>query len=173
MQEIDKSLSAIKKMLNKYNNRKKAVNEEYYKELISIRTKFGLNEINPDSFKSITNNFMASGSNKPIATVMWFLTLIKLRNNFNSDAIRLPIVFDSPNNAETDDTKRHDLLQFILDEAKEYEQLILSSIGFKPNDFVVDADINSINLINNKYHLLDEESYVKYYPLLSELCDAE
>lgn len=72
---------------------------------MSIRTRFGLNEINPDSFKSITINFMASGSNKPIATVMWYLTLLKLRNCFNNDALSLPIVFDSPNNAETDDTK--------------------------------------------------------------------
>lgn len=171
--EISEALLNIKKEIKKYNNKKKSINEKYYALLISARTKFGLNEIDPDSFKSITKNFTASGSNKPIATVVWYLTLITMRRLFNKEAIDFPVVFDSPNNAETDDTKRHDLLQYILDESDDGGQLILSSIGFEACRFKSVKPINVINLDNEKYHLLEENAYVEYYWLLNELCDAE
>ena len=132
-----------------------------------------LNEIDPDSFKAITKNFTARGSNKPIATVVWYLTLIKMRRQFNSKSIDFPVVFDSPNNVETDDLKTHDLLQYILDENKDGGQLVLSSLGFNADKFSTVKPINIINLENDKYHLLDELSYKKYFQLLSELCDAE
>lgn len=171
--QITSLLQEVKKEIKKYNDKKKAINEKYYTLLLAARTKFGLNEIDPDSFKSITKNFTASGSNKPIATVVWYLTMIKLRKQFNPDAIDFPVVFDSPNNAETDDVKRHDLIQYILDEAGDGGQLILSSIGFEASKFTSDKSINVISLENGKYHLLDEEAYAEYYSLLNELCDAE
>ena len=39
--------------------------------------------------------------------------------------------------------------------------------------FISDKSINVSSLENGKYHLLDEDSYEKYYFLLSELCDTE
>lgn len=173
LSEIYDSLTEVKKELKKYNDKKKVINDKYYSLLITARTKFGLNEIEPDSFKTIKKNFTASGSNKPIATVVWYLTMIKMRKQFNSTAIDFPVVFDSPNNAETDDMKRHNLIQYILDEVGKEGQLILSSIGFEANKFNSEQTINVIGLENAKYHLLDEDSYEEYYSLLSELCDAE
>lgn len=111
LSDIYDSLAEVKKELKKYNDKKKVINDKYYSLLITARTKFGLNEIEPDSFKTIKKNFTASGSNKPIATVVWYLTMIKMRKQFNSTAIDFPVVFDSPNNAETDDMKRHNLIQ--------------------------------------------------------------
>lgn len=173
LSKIYDSLDEVKKELKKYNDKKKVINDKYYSLLVTARTKFGLNEIEPNSFKTITKNFTASGSNKPIATVVWYLTMIKMRKQFNSTAIDFPVVFDSPNNAETDDMKRHSLIQYILDEVGKDGQLILSSIGFEANKFSSEQTINVISLENGKYHLLDEDSYEKYYSLLSELCDAE
>ena len=173
LKELQDSLAGVKKELKKYNDKKKSIGEKYYSLLITARTKFGLNEIEPDSFKSITKNFVASGSNKPISTVVWYLTLIELRKQFNPDAIAFPVVFDSPNNAETDDVKRHDLLQYILTENSSEGQLILSSIGFEADKFTCTKPINVITLDNGKYHLLNEKTYEKYYPLLCKLCDAE
>ena len=173
LDQLTENLSKIQKAIKKYADKKKAINEKYYSLLMEARTKFSLNEIDPDSFKSITKRFSASGSNKPIATVIWYMTLIALRKEFNPSAIRFPVVFDSPNNAETDDTKRHDLLQFILDSSIDDTQLILSSIGFKKDNFVCNKDIEVILLENDKYHLLDEKSYKDNYNILSEFCNAE
>lgn len=166
----NEELDVVKKKMSAYNARKKKVEERYYSLLVSARTQFGLNEIEPNKFKKMTANFNASGSNKNIATVIWFLTVLSLRREFNPDAIEFPVVFDSPNNVETDNVKKHDLLQYILDNTVS-SQMILSSIGFVPSEFSHD-DINLITLDNEKYHLLDSNSYEKYSPLLTELCDA-
>lgn len=173
LEQLEKNLSDIQKQIKKYADKKRQINEKYYTLLMDARTKFGLNEIDPDSFKSITKTFSASGSNKPIATVIWYMTLIALRKEFNPSAIALPVVFDSPNNAETDDIKRHDLLQFILDSTTSDTQLILSSIGFEKDKFNCNYDINVMLLENEKYHLLDEISYNQYYDLLNFFCNAK
>ncbi len=118
----------------------------------------------------MSRNFNASGSNKNIATVIWYLTVLTLRNEFNPQAIVYPTVMDSPNNVETDDIKRQLLLEYILDSST--HQLILSSIGFEPSEFE-NKNINLIVLENDKYSLLIEEDYKKYYDFMTKLCDAE
>ena len=75
------------------------------------------------------------------------------------------------NNVETDNTKKHSLLQYILENAGE-NQLILSSIGFSAEEFPGIKNINVITLENSKYALLDSETYLTYEALLNEFCDA-
>lgn len=164
-------LKDIAKKIKKYNEKKRLVEEKYYELLVNARTKFGLNEIEPDKFKKLTNNFAASGSNKNIATVIWYLAILRLRREFNPDAIAFPMVFDSPNNVETDNIKKHALLQYILDNTTG-SQLILSSIGFDASEFESKDAVNVIMLENAKYSLLDETSYKENQDLLNMLCDA-
>lgn len=172
LDEEEQKLDEIAQNIRKYNEKKKKVSERYYELLVGARTKFGLNEIEPDKFKKITNNFTASGSNKNIATVIWFLAILTLRREYNPNVIEFPAVFDSPNNVETDNVKKHNLLQYILENTKT-SQLIMSSIGFEATEFPEINDINIIKLENEKYTLLDEHSYEKYVGLMNELCDAE
>ena len=165
-------LKELKRDIKLYNDKKKNVQDRYYELLVEAKYKFGLSEIDPDKFKKITNVFSASGSNRNIATVIWYLTLIKLRSEFNSKAIEFPVVFDSPNNVETDDEKKHELIQYIFDNTKQNEQVVISSIGFNRDEFNVD-NVNVITLTNEKYSLLIEQDYTEYKDLLSALCDAE
>lgn len=167
----EEKIAVLDKELRSYNAKKKKIEEEYYQLLSSARTKFGLFEIDPEKFRKLNNNFNASGSNKNIATIIWYLTIIELRNRFNSSAISFPIVFDSPNNVETDNTKKHSLLQFILENAGD-NQLVLSSIGFSAKEFPSIKNINVITLENSKYALLDSETYISNESLLNEFCDA-
>ena len=168
----EKKLKEITEKTQSYKEKKKQIEEKYYELLVTARTKFGLNEIEPEKFKKLTYNFDASGSNKNIATVIWYLAILDLRQQFNPEAIVFPVVFDSPNNVETDSIKRHALLQYILDNTRG-KQLILSSIGFDASEFTSDGSINVIKLENEKYSLLDEESYTRNVGLLNILCDAE
>ena len=171
---IDKEKEKLKylsKQIKKYSEKKKRIEKKYYELLVTYRTKFGLNEIEPEKFKKLTNNFTASGSNKNIATVIWYLAILNVRREFNPSAIEFPVVFDSPNNVETDNVKKHTLLQYILDNASD-SQFILSSIGFNASEFSYSGSINVITLENAKYSLLDEEAYYENEQLLNELCDA-
>jgi len=167
------ALSEVKKRIKDYNARKKAILDRYYELLMSAKSKFGLDEIDPDKFKKISTNFKASGSNKYIATVIWYFTVIQIRNEFNSTAIQYPIVLDSPNNVEADDEKESSFIEYLLANSGLSSQFIMSGIGFDTAGFRATSNksMNIIVLTNDKYHLLQEEDYINYSPLMNELCD--
>lgn len=169
--KIKADSDALTKKRREYDTTKKAINNKYYQLLVCDKTMFGLSEIDEKKFENITRNFTASGSNKPIATIMWYINLIKLKNEFNPGAIKFPVVFDSPNNVETDDIKKHELLAYLLKNATEENQLIISTIGFDKHLFNQDILCNVINLTNEKYHLLSESEFEKHCFLLFELCN--
>lgn len=172
IQKKELELKEIKKEIKQYSKKKKVVNDHYKAWISEDVAKFGMNEIDMDKIKSVMNEFKASGSNKNIATVIWYLLLIRLRSKFNPDAIKYPIVFDSLNNTETDDEKRNALIQYVLDKTKNEPQAIYTFIGFNKEKFNEDGTLNIIELENEKYELLIHETYLKYSRLLDELCDA-
>lgn len=151
-----------------YNDKKKAINDRYYSLMCFSRAFFGLEEIDPKRFEKITSVFSADGSNKPIATVIWYINLIKIKNQFNPDAVRLPLVFDSPLNAESDQAKRLNLYRYILDNV-DSNQLIVSGIGYGHNGFDDFPFDSVIMLENDKYSLLCSEDYDANVELLHML----
>lgn len=175
LDEQQSELDVVKKKIQSYNERKKAITDRYYELLVNAKTEFGIDEIDPDKFKKLSTNFSASGSNKYIATVIWYFTVIRIRNEFNPTAIQFPIVLDSPNNVETDDEKANSLLEYLLTNSGLSSQFIMSGIGFDTDEFrkMTDKRMNIISLTNEKYHLLQEEDYQQYSFLMNELCDAE
>lgn len=169
IEEKEASEKELKKKIRLYNDRKKEINQRYYELMLADKIKFGLEEIDAKGFEKITNSFSAGGSNKPISTVIWYTNLIKLKNQFNPDAINFPVVFDSPNNAETDMTKRVRVYEYLAKNIDDKNQLILSGIGFKSDDFDGVQFDKVIYLENAKYELLCEEDYSNNSQLLIEL----
>lgn len=169
--ENEIELKEISTKIRTYGEKKKKIEKQYYEYMMAARTRFGLNELSPDSFKKLTNSVNASGSNKNIATIAWYIAILELRKVFNRDAIEFPVVFDSLNNVETDNEKKYGLVQYVADKCGS-GQLILSLLGFDRKDIETDKQINVITLTNEKYKLLDAESYEAYKDLLEILCDA-
>lgn len=159
----------LKKQIRTYNDRKREINNRYYELMLADKIQFGLEEIDAKGFEKITNSFSAGGSNKPISTVIWYTNLIKLKNHFNPDAINFPVVFDSPNNAETDKTKRLRVYEYLAKNIDDKSQLILSGIGFNSNDFDGLRFDKVIYLENAKYELLSEEDYTSNSQILIDL----
>lgn len=154
-----KRISELKSKIKKYNEKKAKINKKYSELMILDKMKFGLKEIDDKNFKDINNIFTAGGSNKPIATVMWYINLLKLKNEFNPNAIKFPLVLDSPNNAESDYEKKKALLNYIFAEVNSDTQVIVSTLGFNISDYK-DAEINNIiELKNNRYELLNKDDY--------------
>ena len=160
-------LKEVKKALRKYSNAKKAINERYYSLMLSDRNRFGLEGINPKSFEDIKRNFTAGGSNNPISTIVWYINLLRLKHEFNPDTIDFPVVFDSPNNAETDQEKRYQIYRYISQNVTD-NQLIVSGIGFAEHSEGGDFD-SIINLTNEKYQLLCSSDFQSNIDLLREL----
>ena len=167
-------LSGLLKKIREFNKRKKKINDRYYEMLIRAKTRFGLEEIDSEKFKSISKIFDASGSDRCIATIIWHFAIIMLRNEFNPEAIRFPIVFDSPNNVETDDEKTDLLLRYLLENSELSSQFIVSGIGLDTDEFksMTDKPMNIVTLSNEQYHLLGKDDYQQYVGLLEAFCDA-
>ena len=149
---------------------KNRINTRYYELMLMAKNQFNLEEIKDKSFEKITNSFRGGGSNKPIATVIWYINLLKLRKEFNPSAIDFPVVFDSPNNAETDLEKKGQLYKYIVENTPKDNQLIVSGIGYENEHTFGIAFDKVIYLDNEKYHLLSSEDYNTYSSILKELC---
>lgn len=153
-----------------YIETKNRINTRYYELMLVAKNLFKLEEIKEKSFEKITSSFKGGGSNKPIATVIWYLNLLRLRKEFNPEAIDFPVVFDSPNNAETDLQKKGQLYKYIVETTPKDNQLIVSGIGYENAQTFGVAFDTVISLDNDKYHLLCDEDYTAYSPILVELC---
>lgn len=170
LENLTNRQSEYKKQEKEYLEAKNKINSRYYELMLNDKLKFGLEEIKEGSFSKITNSFKGGGSNKPIATVVWYVNLLKLRKEFNPNTIDFPIVFDSPNNAETDLEKKGQLYKYIVENIPSNTQLIVSGIGYEDETtFGVSFD-KVITLTNEKYKLLCEEDYQSNLHLLNELC---
>ncbi len=168
-------LDEVKKELKRFDEQKANINKAYYELLMNAKTRFGLDEIDPESLTDVKKNFGASGSDACIATIIWYMAIIELRNRFNPDAIRFPIVFDSPNNVENDDQKTQALFKYLFEKSGLSGQFIMSGIGFDEEEFlrITPSSAHIEVLKNAQYHLLQKEDYDKYSALLMELLDAK
>lgn len=172
-EQISQLSEAEKELKSKergYIESKNRINTRYYELMMAAKTQFNLEEVKEKAFEKITNSFKGGGSNKPIATVIWYLNLLRLRKEFNPTAIDFPVVFDSPNNAETDLEKKGQLYKYIVETTPKSNQLIVSGIGYKDAQTFGVAFDTVIHLENEKYHLLCAEDYATHSQILLELC---
>lgn len=165
-------IKPIKKEIKEISQRIKSVDEDYYYLIDKLKNRFNLNELDDTSYQNLSKNFCASGSNKPLSTVIWYLTLNDLKQKYNSKEIEFPMVFDSPNNVETDQEKKIALIKFILESSNKFNQMIISSIGFSKNEYEMDSEVHINILDNDKYHLLNEPDYIQNYEILKYMNDA-
>ena len=168
----NKALEPLKKEANSVKDKIKSVNEKYYYLIDELKIRFKLNELEVDNYDQLSKNFCASGSNKPLSTVIWYLTLNDLKQKFNPEGIKFPMVFDSPNNAETDQEKKRALIEYIMESSGQFNQLIVSAIGFSKEDYRINSNININVLENEKYSLLNSEMYNQNFELLKRMNDA-
>ncbi|WP_312906952.1 hypothetical protein [Tissierella praeacuta] len=173
LETINEEIKEIDKELKGYKKRKKEINKKYYEYMINDKLKFGLKEIEDKRFENINRVFSAGGSNKPIATIIWYLNMLKIKYKFNSEAIKFPLILDSPNNVELDDEKRKKLFDYLFSNINSDTQMIISTLGFDEVDYPNYNIDNIIELSNNKYELLNVLEYQKHEEILFELIEKE
>lgn len=167
------SLKINKKTLKKYDDLKKEANELYEQYMIESVTQLGLEEIGLEKFKKLNSNFTPRGSNIPISTVIWYFNLLKIKFELNPEAIRFPLILDSPNNVELDENKRQALFDYIFMNRTKSTQLIVSTLGFDIKDYPK-ADFNKvITLENEKYRLLNKKDFEENKSILNIVFDEE
>ncbi|HBG1495362.1 TPA: hypothetical protein KPH48_003678, partial [Clostridioides difficile] len=167
IKEIQQTIEPYDKKIKEYNSLKKKANAKYEELMKKAKKDFGLEEIDENKIKNIKNNFIARGSNRAITTIMWYLTLLAVKYEFNENAIKFPLILDSPNNVESDEIKEESLFKYIFKNTKTDTQLILSSLGFNEMQFSEFKFDNIIKLENSKYNLLNKEDYYNNIDILN------
>ena len=153
------SIQNCKDKIKEFNKLKKDANELYEEYMLESKSKFNLKEITNSKLNNIKSNIDSRGSNIPIATVIWYFNLLKVKYKLNKDVIKFPLVLDSPNNVELDDDKRLALFTYIFCDKNEDTQLIVSTLGFDENDYKDITINNIITLENDSYMLLNKKDY--------------
>jgi len=166
---ITKNLKLNRKELTKYNNRSKQLDNDYLKLIDDYKVKYSLKELDNMNISSVCSSVELHGSSKCLITVIWFSILLQLKDKYNPNAIKFPRVFDSPNNIEADDQTLEAVMDFLLLNKTMNNQLIVSTLGFEKIKHRYSEDINIIELDNEKYKLLNENDYNKYYKYLFKL----
>ncbi|MBH6948084.1 hypothetical protein I6A93_10200 [Clostridioides difficile] len=169
IKEIQQTIEPYDKKIKEYNSLKKKANAKYEELMKKAKKDFGLEEIDENKIKNIKNNFIARGSNRAITTIMWYLTLLAVKYEFNENAMKFPLILDSPNNVESDEIKEESLFKYIFKNTKTDTQLILSSLGFNEMQFSEFKFDNIIKLENSKYNLLNKEDYYNNIDILNKI----
>lgn len=172
-EELKDRIENIEEELKKVLEIKADINKKYYEMVDRQVLRFGLNELDESQYKAINRVFCASGSNKPISTVIWYFILNNIKTCFNKKSLKLPMVLDSPKNAEMDYDKEQALIEYILENSSNYTQLIFSSIGFERTKFIFEGEIKIIELKNDKYQLLNSETFKEYEDILENVLSAQ
>lgn len=170
-------IKSNKKLINEITKKEKAFKakkddiNKRYKELMTIdKKRLNLDTIiTNEKIEEITNDYIVDGSNIPIATMLYYMNLIQIRNEFNKDLIKLPIVIDSPNNTESDMKKERALYEYIFEKMSNDNQWIMSGIGINQSDFKNIKFDNMIILENEKYRLLNHKDFSDNIELLYKL----
>lgn len=155
---LEGKLKEYAKEKKEYDEQKRKINNKYYELMYIDKEKLNLKEITDKKIENILSVYNVSGSNRPIATIIWYMNLLKLKESFNRNAIKFPLVIDSPQNGELDDTNKSAVLNYIFDNLLDEQQLIISVLGYNYEENIMKAD-NIVYLDNKKYELLNEKDY--------------
>ncbi|WP_305296933.1 hypothetical protein [Parvibacter caecicola] len=156
--DLDKRLTDIDKLLKGYSEEKTKVNDRYIELISSYTHELNLQSVNLDKIKHVTDRFNADGSNAPLATVAWYFSLLRLKEELNPERVSLPLILDSPMNVEADDEKYDMHYRQIFTKFQYPHQMLVTGLGLA-NSSVVPSDANIIVLENEKYHLLNRDDF--------------
>ncbi len=156
---IQDRVKLVDDQLKLYKKKRDAVNSDYFVSMKEDKLKFGLKEIKDEQIKNIGKVVRATGSNNPVITIVWYFNLLKLKKKYNPQAIKFPIILDSPNHGELDDDKREKLFDYLFANVSDESQCIISTLGFTEMEISKKYKVNIIKLDNDPYHLLNNEDY--------------
>ena len=155
---FENNLKELKKEKKEYDEQKKKINNKYYELMFKDKVALNLEEITDKKIENILSSYNVSGSNRAIATIIWYMNLIKLKEIYNEKAIKFPLIIDCPQNGELDDTNKSAVLNYVFDNLPKNQQLIVSVLGYDYSKNDMKAD-NIIYLDNEKYKLLNVKEY--------------
>ena len=92
--------------------------------------------------------------------MIWLSALLQTRYDKNQSFPVLPLVVDTPNNADYDEENSNKIFDIVFSMKKDDNQIITSLVGFDKEQFPNYTNINVIYLNNEQRHLLNERDFL-------------
>lgn len=169
--EIGLRLAAISKIeedLKKLDDKKRRQEiESFYAELMFKNLKqLNVNNINFSSASKIEKKVNDTGSDQPRAVLSYHLAFLKTIYKF-SDAIRAPMVIDSPNQQDQDSKNVGEMIKLIFDNVSEEGQIILGTVSLHDQEY----DDGSTIVLTEKHQALSVDQYSSIAARLQPIFD--
>lgn len=155
------------KRLRELSKIKKNIDSTYYTLMMKDKQKYNICDINEKQILNPTKKFSVDGTFVNFALVVWLTNLLKVREQFYSNRVDFPIIYDNPDNACLTEENAKIIFEYIFDNLGNNYQIITSTIGFDKQKFP-NSDINIIKLEGQR-RLLKEEDFLICDEYLSKL----
>ena len=164
--EIKEKNKTLRKLLKKQTE----IDKEYYSIFSEIYIKNGLGGFSLEKIEKADSVVKVDGVRNNITMVAWLCALLSTKYSMNDDCTIYPIVFDSPNNADLDESNEKTIFNMIFDTYYPKSQIITSKVGFDANEYPEYEIKKVITLDNEENHMLNDLDYdsiiVKYESIL-------
>ena len=165
----DKKIKEAQEKQKLLKKRMDVLNLTYEDILVNTIEKYNISIFTLPNKVNVESKFTCSDNH--ILTTLWLTALNKLKRKVNTNGTFFPIVFDNPTDRDFDDVNSLTVLKMIFDCKTEDEQIIVSKVSLDPSNFEEYTISNHINLINDKYSLLNKADYELAASTLSSLCE--
>lgn len=165
--ELEKQLETNKEIIRELNKKKAEINSSYIDFLITLRQKYQISIFDIPKKLDISSKIKCSDNH--VLTIAWMCVLNQLKRKFNPNGTYFPLVFDNPTDRDFDNDNNKIVIKIIFDEKRNSKQIFISKLRFDESqypDYIID---NKINLINQRYHLLNDEDYSSAIEKLTNL----
>jgi len=159
--ELDSIIEETKEISNnlkKFQKQRQEVDNFYSEEFNKLLLEYKITGLSIKEGTKASDKLGSDGTETNISTVAWLLMLLKTKYEFNPNSVIYPVIFDTPNNADLDETNKREIFRLIFDHLPPNGQIITSLVGFDQSSFS-NIDLNVIVLSNPQYDLLNQEDY--------------
>lgn len=156
----DEKIKSKTKIVRELKKDRKAIDEHYCIQLSEKTAKYSIPGFSINTVKSADEKFNVSGTVNNVAKMIWLSALLQTRYDKNQSFPVLPLVVDTPNNADYDEENSNKIFDIVFSMKKDDNQIITSLVGFDKKQFPDYANINVIYLNNEQRHLLNEQDFL-------------
>ena len=158
MDSIIEETKEISNNLKKFQKQRQEVDNFYSEEFNKLLLEYKITGLSIKEGTKASDKLGSDGTETNISTVAWLLMLLKTKYEFNPNSVIYPVIFDTPNNADLDETNKREIFRLIFDHLPPNGQIITSLVGFDRSSYS-NIDLNVIVLSNPQYDLLNQEDY--------------
>lgn len=157
IKELESKLESNKETIKELNKKQAEINKTYINYLYNLKEKYQISIF--DIPKNLNIKSKIKCSDNYVLTTAWMCVLNQLKHKFNPNGTFFPLVFDNPTDRDFDNENTDTVLKIIFDEKSNSKQIFVSKLRFDEKDFPNYVIDNKINLVNERYHLLNEVDY--------------